>query len=188
MTVSRETKLRLYRDLIIKWGASLNLSSCRDSDAAGILGHIEDSLTLVDYLPRDLTRLIDLGSGQGFPAVPLAIVTGIAVDLIEADRRKAAFLTATMAALDLKGAVWPVRIERANVPPAMCVSARALAPLSRLLVLAKPFVAPTGTCLFLKGPKANEEVAEAALTQHFTHEIFATQSARSNLVRISNLG
>ena len=150
MSVSRETSFELYRDLLVRWSGALNLSSSGDSDAQGFSRHIEDSLRLVPHLPVGLTRIIDLGSGQGFPAIPIAIRTGITVDLIESDRRKAAFLTTALATLALPGKVVQSRIEVAILPKAACVTARALAPMVRLLALARPFVAPGGCCLFLK--------------------------------------
>ena len=187
MNVSRETKLATYRSLLLKWSGSLNLSSSRTSDEAGFQSHIEDSLSIIPRLPPALTRLIDLGSGQGFPAIPVAICTGISIDLVEADRRKAAFLTTALATLGLAGTVWPIRIESADVPPAGCVTARALAPISRLITFARPLLQADGCCLFLKGPGVADELADAATTTRFTSEIFPTKSLRSNLVRITNL-
>jgi 16S rRNA (guanine527-N7)-methyltransferase len=163
------------------------LSSERDSDAPGFQSHIDDSLSLVDRIPPAIDRLIDLGSGQGFPAIPVAIVTGIAIDLIEADRRKAAFLTTALAQLNLPGRVWPARIEVAAVAPSLCITARALAPLPRLLDLAKPLLVPGGTCLFLKGPGVEREILDAARGNTFDSEVFPTPSPRSYLVRITGL-
>ncbi len=185
--VSRETKLSAYRDLLLRWGKSLNLSSGRDSDAGGFQSHIDDSLALADHMPASIDRLIDLGSGQGFPAIPIAIATGVTVDMIEADRRKAAFLTTALATLELSGRVWPTRIESATVLPSLCVTARALAPLPRLLALAKPLLGPGGCCLFLKGPGVAQELDQAAQTNTFEYEIFPTRSPRSHLVRITGL-
>ena len=186
-TVSRETKLAIYQDLLLRWSNSLNLSSRQDSDPGGFRSHIADSAFMVPHLPPNLSRLVDLGSGQGFPAIPLAILTGIAVDMIEADKRKAAFLITVMAKLNLPGTVLASRIEATSLPKAACVTARALAPISRLLILARPFLEPTGCCLLLKGPNWRREVDEAAPTETFTHEVFPTASARSNLVKITNL-
>jgi 16S rRNA (guanine527-N7)-methyltransferase len=173
--------------LLIRWGGSLNLSSGRDSDASGFQSHIDDSLSLAEHLPDTLDRLIDLGSGQGFPAIPVAIVKGIAVDMIEADRRKAAFLTTVLATLGLPGRVWTTRIETAQVPTSLTITARALAPLPRLLALTKPLLAPGGSCWFLKGPGVAQELDDAAKTNTFEFELFQTPSSRSHLVRITGL-
>jgi 16S rRNA (guanine527-N7)-methyltransferase len=161
LPVSRETKLESYLGLLERWGRTVNLTSGRDRGR--LRDHVDDSLTLIPHLPSDLDRLIDLGSGQGFPAIPIAIETGVAVHLIEADRRKAAFLTTALASLDLRGSVSPTRIEATVLPPARCVTARALAPLIWLTTAAGPFLVEGGFCLFLKGSGAEAELAAAEL-------------------------
>ena len=185
--VSRETQFQRYVDLLQRWSGALNLSSRNQSDHLGWQANIQDSLALVPHLPQPLDRLVDLGSGQGFPAIPIAIATGVAVDLIEADRRKAAFLTTAMAVLGLKGTVWPSRIETVPAAPAACVTARALAPLAMLLTLAKPLLQREGCCLFLKGTRADAELAAAALTHRFVGEVFPTALPHSQVVRITGL-
>ena len=185
MTVSRETRFAAYVDLLRRWGGTFNLTSKRD--AGRLDHHIRDSLSVVPHLPPTLDRLVDLGSGQGFPAIPIAIETGVAIDMIEADRRKAAFLTTVMAALHLRGTVWPNRIEHAPVPPAICVTARALADLSTLVRLARPFVAPGGYCLFLKGEQAAAELDEALRHGGVSGQILPASAPPSCLVKITVL-
>ena len=165
----------------------MNLSSQRETNSPAFQRHIDDSLAITPHLASDLERLIDLGSGQGFPAIPIAIRTGIFVEMVEADRRKAAFLATVLATLRLPGRVTPCRIEAASLAPAACITARALAPLDRLLTLARPLVLNGGCCLFLKGPAAYREATEASRIHRFDFEIVATHSPRSNLVKITNL-
>ena len=91
-------------------------------------------------------RAIDLGSGAGFPGLILALATRSPFDLIEADERKAAFLREA-ARGDRREAdvhIHAARIETAGLVPAPLVTARALAPLSKLLALAAPLLAPGG--------------------------------------------
>ncbi len=183
-TVSRETQLDQYLELIARWGARVNLTSA--GDRSRLRRHIDDSLAIVPYLPRGLTRLVDLGSGQGFPAIPVAIETGVLIDLIEADRRKAAFLTTVLATLHLPGSVSASRIEVTELPPAGCVTARALTRLNRLAALARPFLAPGGVCLFLKGPEAAVELAEAT-QQGVNGEILPLEGSTSCLVRLRDI-
>ena len=175
----------MYLDLLARWNSTVNLSSARTSDEAGFRSHIEDSLNLVAHLPTGLTRLVDLGSGQGFPAIPIAIATGINIEMIEADRRKAAFLTTALASLHLDGRVTRDRIERATVVNTSCVTAKALAPLPRLIQMAQRFLLPGGCCLFLKGPAALAEAAHAQRGTALEITIIPTRSPRSNLVKVT---
>jgi 16S rRNA (guanine527-N7)-methyltransferase len=158
---SSEAKLRAFAALLLRWNATLNLIAARD--AATLWDrHIADSLQLVPLMPRDTPRAIDLGSGGGFPGLVLAIATGVPFDLIESDRRKASFLRTAILETGASATVHCCRIEDATVPPAPLVTARALAPLPRLLPLAVRLLADDGTCLFLKGAKADGELADAA--------------------------
>ena len=185
MSVSRETQLELYLGLLRRWGSRINLTSERDK--SDLWRHIADSQTLIPHLPRDLDRLIDLGSGQGFPAIPLAIETGVALDLIEADRRKAAFLQTVLATLRLRGAVWPTRIELTVLPQAQCVTARALGPLRQLYEAARPLLAANGCCLFLKGLNAERELEDLRSSSDCRAEIIAGPTPPSCLVKITNV-
>jgi 16S rRNA (guanine527-N7)-methyltransferase len=107
--------------------------------------------------------LVDLGSGAGFPGLVLAIMTGWRVHLIDSDQRKCAFLR--QVALDCgvldRVTIHAKRIEQVTGIAADVVTARACAPLDDLLGLAAPFVGERGTCLFLKGAQAEEELTQA---------------------------
>ncbi len=183
--VSRETKLDEYVALMVRWRTAINLTSRKDSEEHRLRAQIAASQAVVPHISTGVLRLIDLGSGQGFPAVPIAIETGIEINLIEADRRKAAFLTTVLSQLKLAGKVWPVRIEQAAIEPAACITARALAPLTGLVRLARPLLHPNGCCLFLKGSAAEAEVQQMRLTQECEAEIIPLSAAPSCLVKIS---
>jgi 16S rRNA (guanine527-N7)-methyltransferase len=160
--VSRETLLRLetYAELLIRWSARINLVG-RDTLADLWRRHMLDSAQLRQLVPDSVASLIDLGSGAGFPGLVLAILGVPGVELVEADSRKAAFLreAARVTAADVT--IRPCRI--AAVPPHAVdvVTARALAPLDRLLELAVPFIAPATVCLFPKGVGAADELTLA---------------------------
>ncbi len=153
-------RLQRFAELLLRWNATLNLIAARDAQVLW-RRHIEDSLQLVPLLPAQAGRGIDLGTGGGFPGLVLAIVTGVPFDLIESDQRKAAFLRSAVLETGASAIVHSCRIEAASVAPAAVVTARALAPLSRLLPLASRLLADDGVCLLLKGAKADDEVAEA---------------------------
>lgn len=160
---SRDARLAAFTDLLLRWNQRVNLVARADETRIRER-HIEDSLQLVTLIPGGTTRGLDLGSGAGFPGLILAFATGIPFDLVEADRRKAAFLREAARVLEAPVKVHSCRIEVATVSPALLVTARAVAPLRRLLGLAAPLLAPEGTCLFPKGEASDSELT-AALAQ-----------------------
>ena len=187
MSVSRETRLDLYRQLLLKWGSAINLSSDTVSTSDGFDHQVADSLLLVPHLPPDTTSITDLGSGQGFPAIPLGVETSAFITMIEADRRKAAFLTTVLAVLQLPGTVISARIENCRQLKASCITAKALAPIDRLVAYARPLLSPGGCCLFLKGPNHAIELANAKRSASFTAEVFATPAKLTFIVKLTNL-
>jgi len=160
-------RLERFAGLLLKWNATLNLIAARDTTVVW-QRHIEDSLQLAPLVPTDASRAVDLGTGGGFPGLVLALATGIPFDLIESDRRKAAFLRTAIRETGAPAVVHACRIEAAQVVPAQLVTARALAPLARLLPMAARLLTEDGLCLFLKGANLDEEVAEAERTWSMT--------------------
>jgi 16S rRNA (guanine527-N7)-methyltransferase len=165
--VSRETLARLeaYAELLTRWSARINLVG-RDTIADLWRRHMLDSAQLRPLIPDGAQSLIDLGSGAGFPGLVLAILGVRSVELVEADSRKAAFLREAARVVEANVAIRPCRV--AAVPPHAVdiVTARALAPLDRLLDLAEPFIGPGTWCLFPKGERAGQELTLAR--KHWT--------------------
>ncbi len=162
--VSRETEARLreYLALLQRWNNRINLVADRDP-AAWWQRHVVDSLQLFPLLPPSHGPLVDLGSGAGFPGMVLAAATGWPTHLVESDRRKCAFLVEAARIMGLtKVQVHPKRIEAVILPPALVVTARALAPLTVLLRHAYRLLAPGGVALFPKGRTAEQELTAAA--------------------------
>jgi 16S rRNA (guanine527-N7)-methyltransferase len=188
-TVSRETAAALdaYQTLLALWGQRLNLVSKAELSPEGLAMHVRDSLSLVPHFPDGLDRFIDMGSGGGLPAIPVAVATGCHVDLIEADRRKAAFLQTALAKLSARGTVWRERLEETPTLAARCVTARALAPLEKLLNYAHPLLVPGGCALFLKGPQVHDEVEIARRRWHMEIEIFDGFNEHSKILKITDL-
>nr|WP_294514701.1 16S rRNA (guanine(527)-N(7))-methyltransferase RsmG [uncultured Rhodopila sp.] len=158
--MTADARLQAFADLLLRWNASLNLIAPRDADVLWER-HIADSLQLVPLMPAGVARGIDLGTGGGFPGLVLAIATGVPFDLVESDRRKASFLRTAVLETGAPATVHCCRIEDAAVPAAPLITARALAPLPRLLPLAARLLTDDGVCLLLKGAKAEEELAAA---------------------------
>ena len=147
--------------LLRRWNRTLNLISPAD-EARIEVRHLADSLQLVPLIPSPVDRAIDLGSGAGFPGLVLAAATRVRFDLIESDQRKAAFLREAARATGTEITVHTERIEKVSPLGADIVTARALAPLAKLLPWADRHLAPGGHCLFLKGAGAEDELTEAA--------------------------
>ena len=176
-------RLRCFADLLLRWTKVINLVSERD-EALIWSRHIEDSIRLAALLPPGLTRAIDLGSGGGLPAIPLAIVSGVPFELIESDQRKASFLREAGRVTAAPISVHCQRIEKSSLAPAALVTARALAPLPKLLGYAEAYLQPGGVCVFPKGANTDAELAEARTSWHFTCERYAPASSERSVVLV----
>lgn len=160
--VSRETLDRLtrYASLLERWQPAINLVGSRTLPDVW-RRHFLDSAQLCDLLPPATETLVDLGSGAGFPGLVLAILGVKNVHLIESDGRKAAFLREVSRETGTPVTLHAVRAEDVDPFPADAVTARALAPLDRLLPLAMPFLTRDSVALFLKGQDVDTELTEA---------------------------
>jgi 16S rRNA (guanine527-N7)-methyltransferase len=164
--VSRETVERLteFEQQFQRWSARINLAA---QSQLGQLWerHILDSAQLVRFAP-ETTRWLDLGSGGGFPGAVVAIMlrdrASFHIDLVESNRKKAAFLKTALSSYEA-ATTHPLRIEQAyaTVKPPEIVTARALAPLPDLLGLAAPWLTAGACGLFHKGREYVSEIEEA---------------------------
>jgi 16S rRNA (guanine527-N7)-methyltransferase len=163
LTCSEEAWQRLesHVQLLEKWQPTINLIG--KSTLADIWGrHVLDSLQLLPMLPPDARTLIDLGSGAGFPGLVVAAVRpDITVRLVEADQRKSVFLGEAVRGAAPNAIVITARIEAVPAQPADIVTARALAPLPKLLAWAHKFVTDPAICLFHKGEGLDNELTDA---------------------------
>lgn len=175
--VSRETldRLRAYADLLVKWQAKINLVG-PDTIPSLWQRHFLDSAQVFPLLPQDIHRLVDMGSGAGFPGLVLAIMGVPDVHLIESDARKCAFLREAARVTGTKVTIHNARIEK--IPPlaAAVVTARALAPLEKLLEWAMPHLLPGGHCLLLKGRGHEDELTAAGKEWNITFERTPSQT------------
>jgi 16S rRNA (guanine527-N7)-methyltransferase len=176
-----------FAALLILWNRSINLVG-RSDEAQLWERHIADSVQLAPLLSDRPERAIDLGSGAGFPGLILALVTRVPFDLIEADMRKVAFLREAARVTSAPVQVHAGRIETAELQPARLITARALAPLPRLLELAMPLLVPGGTCLFLKGAQTESELTDSAQGWQMRVERIPSRTApNASILRISDL-
>lgn len=165
-----EQKLRAYTALLARWMPRINLVA-RGDEPYLWSRHVLDSLRLLELIPAGTDRGIDLGSGAGLPGLVLAVASGIRFELVEADRRKAAFLLEAQRVTGAPVDIHCARIETVGLPPAPLVTARALAPLETLLGLAAPLLAPGGVALFPKGARAADEIEAARRRWRFDLEL-----------------
>jgi 16S rRNA (guanine527-N7)-methyltransferase len=166
--VSRETAARLdrYVRLLLDWQSRMNLIAASTVPVLWTR-HIADSLQLLAIAPQ-ARHWADLGSGAGFPGVPIACALAdqsrAEVHLIESNKKKAAFLRE---AVRVTGAPAIVHAERvADFAKAFrgdldAVTARALAPLPELLSIAYPLLKSGTQGLFPKGQDVDVELTEA---------------------------
>ena len=164
--VSRETlaRLKLFVALLEDWNQRHNLIS-RASINDVWRRHIWDSAQLIEFVPERGKNLVDLGCGAGFPGLILAILlgnrTGFRSVLYEATRKKCDFLTTAVERLGSATEIRNARIEDAAPEIFEVVTARACAPLPRLLLYAQAFQGPGTRNLFLKGQSVGGELTEA---------------------------
>jgi 16S rRNA (guanine527-N7)-methyltransferase len=185
---ARDERLATYRDLLLRWNATINLVSTRT--AADIdRRHIADSLQLLPLVPQQ-GAIADLGSGAGLPGLVIAAaLPDRDVHLVESDRRKAAFLIEAAGRMGLpRVKVHAQRIEDTTLPPIAMVTARALAPLDVLLGHAVQFLAPGGVAVLPKGRGAEQELTSAAAHWHFTAERFDSRTdPEATIFRLSEI-
>lgn len=174
--VSRETldRLRIYADLLVKWNKRINLVAPKTIPDLW-RRHIIDSAQIHSLKPEGCKSWVDIGSGGGFPGVVIAILEAelaqpLQVKLIESDQRKCAFLRTVIRETSVKADVIAQRINEVPPQSADVLSARALAPLDKLLLFAEHHMTPNGVAIFPKGANAGSEVEIARKTWSFRYE------------------
>jgi len=161
-------RLLQYKDLLLEWNQKMNLTAITDSREV-VLKHFADSMTALEVLPADKPlRVADVGTGAGFPGLPLAIAApSWEVTLMDALQKRVKFLSAVTESLGMeKVACLHLRAEDAGQSPAHrarydAVVSRAVARLSVLAEYALPLIQVGGTFVALKGPSVGDEVEDA---------------------------
>ena len=166
LNVSRETldRLGLYADLVVKWQPRINIVGASTADDVWTR-HLQDSAQLWPYV-EDVVRggkIVDFGSGAGFPGIVLAILGANDVILMESNTKKTVFLLGAARVCGVLGQIEIARerIEVANAREADVITARAFAPLPKLLELGQRHLKPGGHYVLLKGRAFEEELADA---------------------------
>ena len=172
--VSRETMncLENYVDLLIKWNQSINLISKHTINQIWDR-HVLDSAQLVRFIDKDVRKWVDLGSGAGFPGLVVASIVKdsipkLCVSLVESDQRKCVFLRQAADLLKVNVEIFAGRVQDCSFKNADIISARALAPIKKLL----PYFIQLGKIkgskgLFLKGKNINKELKDVEGLEKF---------------------
>lgn len=189
------TQLRRFSDHLLRWQKVQNLVS-RETPGNLWTRHILDSLQILPLISpvSGPLRILDVGSGGGFPAIPLAIALqgqDFSMHLIESNTRKCAFLRATAREFDLPITVHTARIEAVSPETIGAVdlfTSRALAPLPLLLSYIHRFWSPESRAILHKGRENGEELKSA--DSDWVYDVLKHQSATDKdgvLLEISHL-
>ena len=159
--------LNTFLQELARWNRVHNLTSV-EGEQASIDLHLIDSIAILpimrEFLPTTQVQIADLGSGGGLPAIPIAIAEpNWRISLIEAVRKKAAFLQNVKGKLGLSNAsIYSDRVEQVAIQePGKydAVISRAFTSLDRFLDLAEPFLKPGGLVFAMKARRADEELS-----------------------------
>jgi 16S rRNA (guanine527-N7)-methyltransferase len=184
-TPDQMADLEAFRVLLAEWNENMNLVG--PSALSEFWGrHAFDSAQLLQLEPEALTWA-DLGAGAGFPGVILAILLkgreGAQVHLVESMAKRCRFLSEAGARLGLPTTVHNTRAENLSLTVDI-VTARACAPMTRLLEFARPYLKQGATGLFLKGQDVEAELADAAKHWNFKAERLPSRSGSGQVVRM----
>jgi 16S rRNA (guanine527-N7)-methyltransferase len=189
--VSRETlkQFQLYADLLERWQKSINLVS------NGTLSdkwrrHFYDSAQLIDYINKDTRplKILDLGSGAGFPGLVISLLGAGEVHLVEAVGKKCSFMKQVIQKTGMNAIVHNERIEQMNAFSVDLITSRACADLDKLLELTSPFMNDQTECLFLKGKKSEDEINHASKKWAFDVKKIPSVSEESGMIiHLSNI-
>ena len=160
----------VYKNELLQWNAKTNLISEYSSQEI-ITRHFLDSLTAMQFIQKPNARIIDVGSGAGFPGLPLKIaLPSLELYLLETNRKKVSFLKHIIRLLNLSDAVVLhdrveniIRTDSWKEKFDILISRTAFK-LSELLPQGEYFLAPGGALIALKGPKVDEDIAQCSST------------------------
>jgi len=180
LNVSRETIERLQKleTCLATWNRKINLVSATTLDQYWVR-HVSDSAQLWDLRPPGAQTWVDIGSGAGFPGLVIAALAAeqspeLTVSLIESDRRKAAFLHHASQEMNLSPRIRAERAEDLASFGVDVVSARAVAPLAKLIGYMHHHGKSPTVGLFPKGRTVESELTEAR--KYWTFEVQKTPS------------
>lgn len=189
-TPAQVADLDRFRVLLAEWNEKMNLVGPATLEVFWNR-HAWDSAQLLKLAP-EASAWADLGAGAGLPGIVLAILGkgrgGFRIHLVESMAKRCRFLTEVIGELELPATVHNARAENLKLAVDI-VTARACAPLARLLGYAQPYLKAGATGLFLKGQDVAAELDEAAKSWEFEADTIPSLSdPRGQIVRVRRLG
>ncbi|MBO9517894.1 MAG: 16S rRNA (guanine(527)-N(7))-methyltransferase RsmG [Porphyrobacter sp.] len=171
-------RLEAFARLLADENGVQNLVSSASLDAIW-QRHFADSLQLIDYVPRETAAWLDMGSGAGFPGLVLAATRpDLELVLVESRKRRSEWLTRASRALGLTNCrVLGARLENVETFPAGVITARAFAPLGKLLQLSARFSTRNTVWLLPKGRSAAQELETQPLP---VREMFHVEQSQTD--------
>ena len=194
--VSRETydKFKIYYETLIKWQKSINLISNSTLDSIWHR-HILDSAQLYKYTQNMKGNILDFGSGAGFPGLVLAMMGNENVNAVESDEKKCIFLKEVARLSDTKINIHNSRIEKLKFINPELITARALAPLIKLIEYIENYMKQGDNLrknlpklLFLKGKNYKQELLELKKIRNFDVTVCSSLSDEyGKILNIKNI-
>lgn len=168
VTDKQAEQFQVYLELLVEWNEKMNLTAITEPKAAAVK-HFLDSILLLPYIDASTgaVSLIDVGTGAGFPGVPLKIMRpGCKLTLLDSLNKRLLFLKEVADRLGLDAQIIHARAEEGGRQKPLraqfaFATARAVAPMNLLCEYCLPFLKMGGTFLAMKGPGAEEEVQAA---------------------------
>ena len=162
LSEKQEEQFRIYFKELVEWNKKMNLTGITDEYGVYIK-HFLDSIYLVEVVDLKGLSLLDVGSGAGFPSIPLKILyPELNITIIDALSKRINFLTHLSNELGIESELIHGRVEEFDKKNSFdVVTARAVANLQMLSELCIPFVRVKGLFLAMKGPKYEQELFES---------------------------
>ena len=162
----KSKKFEKYKDLLLEWNNKINLTAITDEKEI-VLKHFIDSCSILKYIENN-QKIIDIGTGAGFPGIPLKIMNEtLNITLVDSLNKRINFLNEVIKEVELKD-IKAIHSRAEDLgrdnnyrEKYDVATSRAVANLSTLLEYLMPFVKVNGICICMKGPNIEEELKEA---------------------------
>jgi len=180
-------EIYIYLELLKKWNNVHNISRMSDKE---LEESIIDSLIPLKFL--EFNSLLDIGSGSGFPAIPIAIARkNIRIAMTEPIKKKSSFLNYAKVLLNLNNTeIYSSRIENLTIGKFDLVSSRAVAESSIILNLALPHLQQDGKIILYKGSQVENEIkniSDEYLNNNFSYEIISRAFRNYLIIKNKNI-